>query len=177
MRSPLPGGLRERDRLRRRPRGHGRAMDQPGGPFPAPRRPGRRAGGSTAEPPGDRGRLGESYPFRSKSGAGSGTSPRSSDYLSSGVHRVILGTAAIADPDFLREACGGGRGGSPWTSPPGRARRPWRVGPWIRKSGPLTSPGGAKETGSCGDYLHGRSERRDGAGDQPGGDAGGRPGR
>ena len=28
------------------------------------------------------------------------------DYLSSGVERVILGTAAYADPDFLRAACG-----------------------------------------------------------------------
>jgi len=27
------------------------------------------------------------------------------DYLSSGVHRVILGTAAYADPHFLKEAC------------------------------------------------------------------------
>ncbi len=27
------------------------------------------------------------------------------DYLSSGAHRVILGTAAISDPAFLREAC------------------------------------------------------------------------
>ena len=27
------------------------------------------------------------------------------DYLSSGVHRVIVGTAAISDPGFLREAC------------------------------------------------------------------------
>ena len=27
------------------------------------------------------------------------------DYLSAGVHRVILGTAAYADPDFLKKAC------------------------------------------------------------------------
>jgi 2,4-dienoyl-CoA reductase-like NADH-dependent reductase (Old Yellow Enzyme family) len=65
-------------------------------------------------------------------------------WLAKGIRRVILGTAAVRDPDFVRKPAASIPGASRWPSMPGTARSPPPAGPRPPISPPPTSPSASR---------------------------------
>ena len=99
--APAAGRLRARDRLRRRPGRRRAALGRRRRRVPARRRPRRRARRASR---GTSRRCGGSPPrssARSRSAAACATPTRVAAVLDAGAERVVIGTAALRDPDFL----------------------------------------------------------------------------
>ena len=154
-RAPAPGRLRPRDRLRRRPRRRRPALGGRRSQLAARRRPGRRPRRRAGQPgPRAAHRRGASA-IPVQLGGGLRDSKKVEEAISAGAERVVLGTAAVRDPE-MAEAIASAHGDRVVAAVDARpGRSPPRAGPSRRASGP-PSWRRSSPSGGCG----GSSTRR-----------------